>query len=126
MINARKLIQIAGKWKSLASKHRRCTNGGYFVAYSVDRKRFVLPLDYLGNSVIRELLKISEDVYGLPRDGPIMLPCNSSFMSNVLFLIQQGRTAEIDKALRMSASERCFSSCSYAAAGYIEHHLLVY
>ena len=48
---------------------------GHFVVYTTDKRRFVVPLMYLNNEIFRELLKMSEDEFELPNDGPITLPC---------------------------------------------------
>ncbi|XP_052193885.1 auxin-responsive protein SAUR68-like [Diospyros lotus] len=74
-------------------------NKGHFVIYTSDQKRLEIPVLYLGNKIFRELLKISEDEFGLPKDGPIIFPCdevlikyiasllsiNASFCSSVCF-----------------------------------------
>ncbi|XP_050211295.1 auxin-responsive protein SAUR66-like [Mercurialis annua] len=37
--------------------------------YSADQNRFLLPLEYLNNEIIRELFDMAEDVFGLPSNG---------------------------------------------------------
>ncbi|RXH80995.1 hypothetical protein DVH24_004909 [Malus domestica] len=47
---------------------------GNFVVYTIDKRRFVLPLSYLSNHIFQELFKISEEEFGLSSSEPITLP----------------------------------------------------
>ncbi|MCD9559575.1 hypothetical protein HAX54_017625 [Datura stramonium] len=49
---------------------------GHFVVYTTDQARFSIPLAYLLNEIIRQLLNMSEEEFGLPSGGPITLPCD--------------------------------------------------
>ncbi|KAJ0077070.1 hypothetical protein Patl1_35789 [Pistacia atlantica] len=49
---------------------------GHFVVYTIDQKRFMFPLMYLNNDIFLELLKVSEEEFGLSSDGPITLSCD--------------------------------------------------
>ncbi|WCJ18910.1 SAUR-like auxin-responsive protein family [Euphorbia peplus] len=90
-ISAKKLIKLARKWQKLAAlKRRRITfeshttattdtrscstfakpEKGYFSVYSSDKKRFLLPLEYLNSELIKELFDMAEDEFGLPGSGP--------------------------------------------------------
>ncbi|XP_019052160.1 PREDICTED: auxin-responsive protein SAUR68-like [Nelumbo nucifera] len=88
MINNRKLLAMARKWQKLAAIGRRrissprsklqrdvdecsamVTVKDHFVVYTADQKRFVIPLTYLNNPIFIELLRMSEEVFGLPSDG---------------------------------------------------------
>ncbi|GAB4853098.1 hypothetical protein Ancab_017282 [Ancistrocladus abbreviatus] len=51
---------------------------GHFVAYSSDKRRFMIPTVYLKTDIFRELLEAAQE-FGLPQDGPIMLPCDAIF-----------------------------------------------
>ncbi|KAI8553958.1 hypothetical protein RHMOL_Rhmol05G0057500 [Rhododendron molle] len=95
-----KLIKMARKWQKVAGigekrillpkcEGRCIAEKGHFVAYSSDRKRFVIPLGHLESSVFRELLKMSEEEFGLPRDGPIMLPCDAACLELLLSLMKE-------------------------------------
>ncbi|KAJ8768966.1 hypothetical protein K2173_023961 [Erythroxylum novogranatense] len=119
---ARKFQRIATLKRKRLSIHRSNSNRnvaspnessfagrGQFVAYSIDEKRFVLPLAYLNKSIFRELLKISEEVFGLPREGPIRLPFHSEFMGYVLLLIQRGLSKDMENALLVSMETSCCS-----------------
>ncbi|XP_010549559.1 PREDICTED: auxin-responsive protein SAUR66, partial [Tarenaya hassleriana] len=86
MLNAKKLIEMARKWqqravlrrKRIASARSSTVERGCFVVYTSDKRRFVLPITYLTESIFQELLKMSEDEFGLPGNGPITLPCDSA------------------------------------------------
>ncbi|KAM0049210.1 putative small auxin-up RNA [Helianthus debilis subsp. tardiflorus] len=94
MMTAKKLVKMAKKWPKECSKscNERMANKGHFVVYTTDKNRFVIPLRYLNTSVFRELLRMSEDEFGLPTDGPITLPCDSSHMSYLINMVEQGLT----------------------------------
>ncbi|CAK7355248.1 unnamed protein product [Dovyalis caffra] len=124
MINIKKLIKLARKWQKLAAiKRRRITlprpigrtdtsscstsstaEKGHFVVYSADQKRFPLPLDYLNHEIVRELLIIAEEEFGLPSNGPLTLPCDSDLMEYVFSLINSHVTRDVEKALLISFS----------------------
>ncbi|KAK3037725.1 hypothetical protein RJ639_031096 [Escallonia herrerae] len=121
MINSKKLIKMAKKWQRIAAMGRKrisssgrsasVTDKGHFVVYTTDQKRYVFPLVYLDNYIFRELLKVSEEEYGLSTNGPIVFPCDAVFMDYAITLIQK-RTTQVEKALLMSIASRCSSSYS--------------
>ncbi|KAK4401338.1 Auxin-responsive protein SAUR61 [Sesamum angolense] len=134
MIRAKKLSKMAKKWQRFTaircqrisfpgnSNHDgsdSCSTSsvvdkGHFVVYTSDQKRFVVPLAYLNNMVFRQLLKMSEEEYGLPSDGPIILPCDSLFMDYFICTVQQDRAGDLHNVfLNSVASCHCASSCSY-------------
>ncbi|KAL3813977.1 hypothetical protein ACJIZ3_015245 [Penstemon smallii] len=118
---------MAKKWQkfdSILSSPREFEKG-HFVVYTADHRRFIVPLAYLNDSVMRELLRMSEEEYGLPSDGPIVLPCDSIFMDYVISLISQGRTSDLHKALIESVALTRYSSC-YTCEGQMKHQFLVY
>ncbi|KAK3011024.1 hypothetical protein RJ639_011928 [Escallonia herrerae] len=105
MVSPKKLVKIARKWQNLVVIRRKrisflrnnvdgeldsfgtpfLADKGQFVVYSDDGRRFVIPLVFLNNEVLRQLLKMSEEEFGLPGDGPITLPCDA-------FLIEPAMT----------------------------------
>ncbi|XP_071700867.1 auxin-responsive protein SAUR64-like [Rutidosis leptorrhynchoides] len=113
MMTARKLVKMARKWQKEASKGGCCNdkmaNKGHFVVYTSDKNRFVIPLRYLNTNIFRELLRISEDEFGLPNNGPITLFCDSSLMTYLINIVDRGLTKELEKALLVSiaTSNRC-------------------
>ncbi|KAK3011022.1 hypothetical protein RJ639_011926 [Escallonia herrerae] len=122
MINSKKLIKMARKWQRIAAMGRKrisssgssasVTDKGHFVVYTTNRKRYVFPLVYLDNCIFRKLLKVSEEEYGLPTDGPIVFPCDAVFMDYAIALIQKRTTQKVEKALLVSIASRCSSSYS--------------
>ncbi|XP_020272254.1 auxin-responsive protein SAUR68-like [Asparagus officinalis] len=100
MVNSKKIIEMAKKWQKVASLGKSASSSqtgaqlhsdacstsvaekGHFIVYTSDSKRFMVPLRFLGSVIFVELLKMSEDELGLPRYGPILLPCDSVFMDD--------------------------------------------
>lgn len=74
-------------------------NKGHFTVYTSEGKRFIVPLVYLESNVFKELLKISEEEYGLPRNGPITMPCDAVFMEYVLCLLRRRISEDMERAL---------------------------
>ncbi|TXG49786.1 hypothetical protein EZV62_025661 [Acer yangbiense] len=63
----------------------RFLNKGHFVVHTVDKTRyFTVPLEYLIKNVFRELLRMSEEEFGISTNGPITLPSNRTFMEYIL------------------------------------------
>lgn len=121
MISPKKLVNMARKWQRLAVIGRKrillptasCSRGN-FVIYTIDKKRYIFPIEYLNNYVFQELLKLSEEEFGLPRDGPITLTCDAAFMDYaVSFIRHQATTEDIEKALLISVVTRSSLSCSF-------------
>ncbi|XP_014493672.1 auxin-responsive protein SAUR68-like [Vigna radiata var. radiata] len=138
MISAKRLIEMARKWQKMAAGKRKrisyprqhdlhrvhssTPNKGHFVVYSVDHKRFVVPLKYLTTSVFKELLKWSEEEFGLPSDGPITLPCDSVFLEYVISLIREHVPEDVEKALitSMITCHQLASSSSSRSNGLMQ------
>ncbi|PPS08728.1 hypothetical protein GOBAR_AA11912 [Gossypium barbadense] len=111
MISARKLIKLARKWQKLAAiKRKRITfsstssmvEKGHFVVYSADEKRFMLPLEYLKNEIVMELFNLTKEEFGIPSNGHLKLPFDSTFMEYAIELIKRKASKEVEKALIMS------------------------
>nr|XP_009798622.1 PREDICTED: uncharacterized protein LOC104244818 [Nicotiana sylvestris] len=82
MLSAKKLIKMARRWQKFAAMQRKrislprkgndadsCSTSssfigrkGQFVVYTTDQRRFVIPLAYLENEVILQLLNMSETI----------------------------------------------------------------
>nr|DAD46631.1 TPA_asm: hypothetical protein HUJ06_016568 [Nelumbo nucifera] len=133
MINNRKLLAMARKWQKLAAIGRRRISASprtklqrdvdkcsamvavkdHFVVYTADQNRFVIPLAYLNNPIFIELLRMSEEEFGLPSDGPITLPCNSAFAEYIISMMQRCPSRDLEKALVVTLSTyRCSLSSS--------------
>ncbi|XP_009592056.1 auxin-responsive protein SAUR68-like [Nicotiana tomentosiformis] len=131
MLSTKKLINMAKRWQKFAAKQRKrisfprnasdtdsCSTSsssivekGHFVVYTADQARFIIPLAYLENEVIRQLLSMSEEEFGLPSGGPITLPCDSDFMDYIISLIKKGVSAgDLHKALLLSITSCCCST----------------
>ncbi|CAN1770906.1 Auxin-responsive protein SAUR61 [Linum perenne] len=146
-INPKRLLQIAKKWQTIAATRGK-TGGriritlpklkilddhhddhdevkkGHFAVYTAveERKRFrfVLPLSYLEHAVFRELFQKSEEEFGVPCDGPIMVPCDSVFMENAVWRIQKlSPSAEVVKGNKGSftATTASFSPVASSVRG---------
>ncbi|KAH7692285.1 Small auxin-up RNA protein [Dioscorea alata] len=91
---------------------------GHFNVYTSEGKCFMVPLAYLDNSIFKELLRISEEEFGLPCDGPITLPCDAASMSNhsipSLFTVEPPAIRQL-RFGRASARRR--SDCSTGWSG---------
>ncbi|KAK6774961.1 hypothetical protein RDI58_025962 [Solanum bulbocastanum] len=99
---------------------------GHFVVYTADQVRFVIPLVYLENEIIRQLLNIAEEEFGLPSSGPITLPCDSALMDYIILLIKKGITAgDLHKELLLSIPSCCCSISSLHQASGTQQ-ILVY
>ncbi|XP_010478310.1 PREDICTED: auxin-responsive protein SAUR63-like [Camelina sativa] len=123
MMNTKKLIKMAKKWQHRAALSRKrisfqkssatprssaAVEKGCFVVYTADNIRFAFPISYLSNSIVQELLKISEEEFGLPTEGPITLPFDSSFLEYIIKMIQRRIDGDTEKALLLSISTaRC-------------------
>ncbi|KAL5738822.1 hypothetical protein ACOSP7_031583 [Xanthoceras sorbifolium] len=119
VINPKKLIKMARKWQRVAAFRRKrislpkvdtsaVADEDHFVVYTTDRRRFTFPISYLSNYIFLELLRMSEEEFGLPSNGPITLPCDAIFMEYVVSLIQGRVDRQLQEAFLMSvASSRC-------------------
>ncbi|CAH1423457.1 unnamed protein product [Lactuca virosa] len=110
MLMPRKLLRMARKWRRQAVKNASMmADKGHFVVYTVDHSRFVIPLHYLNNNIFRELLKMSEDEFGLPTNRPITLACDSSLMNYLVCVFERALTKEFEALLISVATNRCNS-----------------
>ncbi|GFY89779.1 hypothetical protein Acr_06g0017190 [Actinidia rufa] len=142
MISSKKLIKMERKWQKLAALSRRritsprggvdaesCNtstfNKGHFVVYTADQRRFVIPLVYLNHDILRELLKMAEEEYGLPSHGPITLPCDAVFMEYAFSLIKRGANKDLQKALLQSLTSDCCLSSSHLLLGQTHLRTLI-
>lgn len=83
MISAKKLIKLTRKWRKLAAISQKnitmpttvvkidadiCSTSssvqkGHFDVCIMDQRRYMLPLEYLNNKIVRELFKQAEEVW---------------------------------------------------------------
>ncbi|KAK1437842.1 hypothetical protein QVD17_03642 [Tagetes erecta] len=111
------ILKMVQKWKVEALKigcDKRNDSKiykGHFVVYAADNIRFVMPLRYLNNIVFLELLRISEDKFGLSGNGPIVLPFDSILVKYLVNVFERGFSNEFEKVLLASViADEC--SCS--------------
>ncbi|KAI3499265.1 hypothetical protein L2E82_15691 [Cichorium intybus] len=124
MLRPKKLLRMARKWRREAAKSGLImADKGHFVVYTTDHNRFVIPLHYLNNNIFRELLKMSEDEFGLPTNKPITLPCDSSFMNYLVCVFERALTKEFEALLISIATDRCHS---FDQGGENRKQVLVY
>ena len=67
--------------------------------YSIEGKRFIIPLAYFKRDVFRALLKMSEDDFGLRGDEPIILPCDVDFVEYALSILQSRASRDLEREL---------------------------
>ena len=142
VISSKKLFKMASKWEifavikrkgiSLPNNEAGLVNGtaqlaykGHFVVYTTDQARFMIPLEYLSKRIFRELLKLSEEEFGLEIDGPITLPCDASFMEYVILFLQRGGDKNVETFLLMSVVTSCDSSQSLFHEEQTEQQLFI-
>ncbi|KAE8724752.1 hypothetical protein F3Y22_tig00009942pilonHSYRG00213 [Hibiscus syriacus] len=140
--SSKKLDRMAKKWHEMIVKGRKrfsslgtsnakvraggidepsVAEKGHFVIYTTDLKRHVVPLSYLRNNVFVELLKVSEEEFGLSIHGPIMLPCDSALFKYVVSIVQQGMEIHLEKALLSSIFPTRYSVCTSFRQGQTHH-----
>ncbi|XP_068645251.1 auxin-responsive protein SAUR67-like [Aristolochia californica] len=106
MMSPKKLVK-----KLATTRTRSVAEKGHFVAYTTDCERFVLPLTFLCNPILQALLAVSEEEYGLPGNGPIMLPCDGASMEYLISLTQRSLSEDLQKALLVSiTTDGCLTS----------------
>ncbi|XP_042435766.1 auxin-responsive protein SAUR64-like [Zingiber officinale] len=133
MLSPKRLVDKAKKGIPLAlmmrsnSSSRVVAEKGHFVVYTVEDVRFMLPLAFLKSPVLQELLKVSEEEFGLPGDGPIRLACNANFMEYILALFQRRVSGEVERALLASLdAKRCSSASLLSHAGKDQQQLVAF
>ncbi|CAO2813685.1 unnamed protein product [Amaranthus hypochondriacus] len=110
---------MARKWRKIAATSRKriswsrpVTENGHFVVYTSDKRRFMIPLTYLKNEIFTELFRKAEEEFGVTASGPIVLPCDSTFMEYAIPMIQRHVSKDIEMALIMSLATCRYSSLS--------------
>ncbi|KAK9129308.1 hypothetical protein Sjap_009795 [Stephania japonica] len=129
MINSRSLVQMTKKWQRTRSSNKGgegastlVADKGHFVVYSADKRQYVIPLEYLSSNVFKELFKMSEEDYGLPRHGPITLPCDAMFMEYALLFVKGRVARELENSLLNSIDTARRSTCSTSLAPEVQYH----
>uniref|UniRef100_A0ACD5XZI7 Uncharacterized protein n=1 Tax=Avena sativa TaxID=4498 RepID=A0ACD5XZI7_AVESA len=133
MAAAKRLAQLAKKWQRIETLGRKslavtakededcCTSvpaKGNCVVYTVDGRRFEVPLVYLSTTVFGELLRMSQEEFGFASDGKITLPCDAAVLEYVMSLLRRNASAEVENALLSSMLESChYVDCAMTNVG---------
>ncbi|OEL17399.1 Auxin-responsive protein SAUR36 [Dichanthelium oligosanthes] len=134
MISAKRIAQLAKKWQRMAALGRKhlasgavmevndcCASvatKGHCVVYTIDGRRFEVPLAYLGKTVFEELLRISQEEFGFASDGRITLPCDAAVMEYAMCLLRRSASAEVEKAFLSTMGVPChYASCMAPSVG---------
>ncbi|CAL9194879.1 unnamed protein product [Musa hybrid cultivar] len=121
MLSPRRLHEIASRWQKMAALRRKriswmrrdaspefntkstsIAEKGYFVVYSSEGRRFVIPLAFLGTKMFQELLRFSEEEFGFSGDGPISLPCDAVFLEYVLSMLKRRGSKDAERETLIS------------------------
>ncbi|OWM80471.1 hypothetical protein CDL15_Pgr019751 [Punica granatum] len=110
-MGAKNLLKVAGKWQKIvpgAYRQSRGTrsvaNKGHFVVYTIDQRRFMVPLSYLYSNLFQELLRMSEEEFGLSGNNLITLPCDAASTEYVISNISQGTAMDIEMIMLSHAT----------------------
>ncbi|KAL6011850.1 hypothetical protein ACLOJK_002316 [Asimina triloba] len=147
MINPKKLLEMARKGQKVTGHARRsskrsslsslrdadssaCSTSladkGHFVVYAADGVRLVLPLACLDGPIFVELFRMSEEEFGLPSTGPIVLPCAGDFLEYAVSLMQKSMSTDVEKALLASiASGQSSTSALQQDVGFPNQPMLL-
>uniref|UniRef100_A0ACD5XZ13 Uncharacterized protein n=1 Tax=Avena sativa TaxID=4498 RepID=A0ACD5XZ13_AVESA len=122
MAGAKRLAQLAKKWQSVEAFGRKrltvsdkedegcCTSvpaKGHCIMYTVDGRRFKVPLVYLSTTVFGELLGISQEEFGFASDGKITLPCDAAALEYAMSLLKRNASPDVENALLSSMVKFC-------------------
>ncbi|GMI77428.1 SMALL AUXIN UPREGULATED RNA 38 [Hibiscus trionum] len=97
-----------------------------FVAVSVgeERKRFVIPTEYLGHEAFRVLLRKAEEEFGFQQEGVLRIPCEVSVFDKILKMVEIKKDAMFlhDFGFTVDGDFIASSSCSPDAELPPSHH----
>lgn len=86
---------------------------GHFVVYTTNQKRLEIPLLYLNNNIFVELLKVSEEEFGISGDGPITLASDAFSIECIVSLIKHSADKGSEKAfIDYITTSHCTSSAT--------------
>ncbi|KAJ3688975.1 hypothetical protein LUZ61_018139 [Rhynchospora tenuis] len=91
MLNPVRLVEIPRKLQNKIKSNTTSSPKGHFAAYTRDGQRFLVPISYLNSKVFKDLLKLVEEEYGISSDGPLVLPCDASFMRRTLEMLHSSK-----------------------------------
>ncbi|CAD6223943.1 unnamed protein product [Miscanthus lutarioriparius] len=99
---------------------------GHCVVYSVDGRRFEVPLAYHGTAVLGELLRMSQEEFGFTGDdGRITLPCDAAVMEYAMCLVRRDASEDVVRALLSSMDRPCHTVSGVAPSMELKQQLAV-
>ncbi|XP_039135472.1 auxin-responsive protein SAUR65-like [Dioscorea cayenensis subsp. rotundata] len=134
-MNPKKILKMAKKLQKITSSSTTTTttstmnviaDKGHFFVYTLEKKRFMVPLAYLESTVFQELLKISEEEFGLSFDGPITLPCDAVFMEYVLSSLGGRMSEEAEREIVSYILANYSSSCTLLPVQQMQQQPVVF
>ncbi|MBA0811758.1 hypothetical protein Gohar_025777 [Gossypium harknessii] len=67
--------------------------GSLAVSVGEERKRFVIPTEYLGHQAFRVLLRKAEEEFGFQQEGVLRIPCEVSVFEKILEMVELKKDA---------------------------------
>ncbi|KAM0836229.1 hypothetical protein ACQ4PT_062450 [Festuca glaucescens] len=121
VIHPKRLAQLVSKWQRVKTPsiddQACCTTSpvadkGHCAMYTVDGRRFEVPLAYLATTVFSELLRMSQE-FGFTCDSGIILPFDAAVMEYVMCFLRRNASEEVERAFLSSVVMPCqYSSCT--------------
>ncbi|KAL4186535.1 hypothetical protein AMTRI_Chr09g14570 [Amborella trichopoda] len=108
MMNSKRIMENARKWKKQAMRQRLylVADEGHFVIYTIDGRRFMILLAYLNCPIFRDLLLMAEEEFGFTGCGPLRASCEAFVMEYIISLLSKNASKELEIALASMASCR--------------------
>ncbi|ONM23267.1 Auxin-responsive protein SAUR61 [Zea mays] len=136
MISTKRISQMVKKWQRMAVlgrkrlswrverevEDRSCASVAskdHCMMYSLDGRRFEVPLAYLGTLVFAELLWMSYEEFGFVSHGRITLPCDAAAVEYAMCLLRKGSSADVEKAFLSTMAVSCHYASCIAIAPFV-------
>jgi hypothetical protein len=138
MVNTKRIAQLAKKWQRMAALGRKrlswgmpkeapVVDKGHCTVYTVDGRRFQVPLEYLTTPVFAELLLMSREEFGFTcDDGRITLPCDAAVMEYAMCLLRRNASTEVEKAFLTTMAVSCHYGSSVPPTVGVSQQVSVY
>ncbi|KAK1615110.1 hypothetical protein QYE76_020627 [Lolium multiflorum] len=97
VIHPKRLAQLVSKWQRVKTPSiddqaccttSRVADKGHCAMYTVDGRRFEVPLVYLATTIFGELLRMSQEEFGFTCDSGIILPFDAAVMKYVMCFLR--------------------------------------
>ncbi|XP_047078689.1 auxin-responsive protein SAUR36-like [Lolium rigidum] len=122
VIHPKRLTQLVSKWQRVKTSSiddqaccttSRVADKGHCAMYTVDGRRFEVPLVYLATTIFGELLRISQEEFGFTCDSGIILPFDAAVTEYVMCFLRRNASEEVERAFLSSVVMPCqYSSCT--------------